>query len=73
VFSANCKNFKYRLTAPNNLQLKNRILEVIRESGIKKRTESPPKINYGTEKTEVIWENDKKHKINRFDAFEFQW
>ena len=73
VFSTKCKEFEYRLTAPKNLQLKNRVLEVARELGIKKRVESPPKISYTSTKTEITWKNEKKRTINRFEAFEFQW
>ena len=45
-FSAKCKKFKYVFTAPKDLQIKNRILEVERELGVKKRAEPAPKISY---------------------------
>jgi len=73
VFSAKCKKFKYVFTAPKNFQIKNRILEVVRELGIKRRVENPPKINYNKDNTEIVWETLKNQKILPHDAFEFQW
>jgi hypothetical protein len=73
VFSSICKKFRYEFTAPRELQVKNRILEVQRELGLKKRAEPPSTIKYLSKKTKISWETEKKHKINRFDAFEFQW
>ena len=73
VFSANCKRFKYVFTIPKDSQIKNRVLEVARELGIKKRAEPPAKTRYLDDRTEITWENDKKNVINRFDSYEFQW
>ena len=73
VFSATCKKFRYKFSAPKELQVKNRILEVQRELGLKKRAEPSPKTKYLPKKTEISWTTEKKHNINRFDAFEFQW
>lgn len=72
-FSGNCKRFKYVFTIPSGIEIKNRVLQVVRELGIKKRAEPPAKIRYLPKKIEVTWENDKKNKINRFDSYEFQW
>lgn len=71
--SAKCKTFRYVFSAPRNLEIKNRVLEVIKDLGAKKRAEPAPKINYLPKTTEIIWENDKKHVINKYDTFEFQW
>lgn len=73
VFSSNCKKFKYRFTIANNVQIKNRILEVVRELGIKKRAEPPPKIKYHKKSTEIIWETSKNTKILAHNTFEFHW
>jgi len=73
VFASKCKKFKYNFTIPKETQIKNRVLEVNRELGLKKRAEPPPKIKYLPNKTEISWSNDKKHIINRYDAYEFQW
>ena len=72
-FAAKCKKFRYVLRVPKSLQIKNRVLQVVRELGIKKRAEPASKIVDYPDVTEVIWENDKKHIINRHDTFEFQW
>ena len=72
-FSARCKKFKYVLTTPKTLQIKNRILQVVRELGIKKRAEPASKIIYHPDTTEITWENDKRHILNRYDTLEFQW
>lgn len=71
--SARCKKLRYAFTAPKNMELKNRILEVAKELGIKKRAEPPSKTNYKSDIIEMTWETDKKHIINKHDAFEFQW
>ena len=73
VFSSRCKKFKYLFTIPKGIQIKNRILEVNRELGLKKRSDIPAKIKYLPNKTEVSWSSNKKYAINRHDAFEFQW
>ena len=72
-FSAKCKKFKYVLTAPKDLQIKNRVLEVERELGIKKRAEPAPKISYLKDKIRITWETDKKRIIKKHETFEFQW
>ena len=73
VFSTKCKKFKYTLTAPKELQLKNRVLEVARELGIKKRAESPSKIKYDSDKTIITWESKKSQAIPKHSAYEFHW
>jgi len=74
VFSARCKKFKYAFTIPKGVPIKYRILEVIKELGMKKRVEDPaPKIKYLSKKTQITWETDKNQKIRPNDAFEFQW
>jgi len=73
VFSSNCKKFRYKFTIPNGIQIKNRILEVAKELGIKKRAEPPPKIKYNKKTTEITWETDKNIKISAHKTFEFHW
>lgn len=72
-FSAKCKSFRYEFTAPKELQIKNRILEVERELGVKKRAEPAPKISYLKDKTKITWQTDKKRTIKKHETFEFQW
>jgi len=73
VFSTKSKKFRYFFSAPKDLQLKHRILEVVKNLGDKRRAEPPAIIKYLGERTEIVWETAKKHKIQAHDAFEFQW
>jgi len=73
VLSSKCKKFKYELTIPKGIQIKNRVLEVARELGIKKRAEPPPKIKYHANKTVINWETSSKQILNPHDTLEFQW
>lgn len=72
-FTTKCKKFSYFFIAPKELQIKHKILEVIKGLGEKRMAEPPAKIRYLKDHTEVIWETSKKHKINPYDEFEFHW
>ena len=72
-FSAKAKKFRYVFTAPKELEIKHRILEVIRNLGDKRRAEPPANIKYLKDRTEIVWETAKKHNIQTHDVFEFQW
>jgi hypothetical protein len=73
VFSAKSKKFKYFFTAPKDLHIKHRILEAVRDLGDKRRAEPPANVKYLDDRTEIVWETAKKHKIQSHDTFEFQW
>jgi len=73
VFSSKCKKFKFVLSVPKELDIKNRILEVERELGLKKRADPPAKIQYLSDKTKIIWETEKTRTLNKHEAFEFHW
>ena len=73
VLSSQCKKFRYVLTVPKKLNIKNRILEVERELGLKKRADPPAKIEYLSDKTKITWENDKTRILNKHETFEFHW
>jgi class 3 adenylate cyclase len=73
VLSSRCKNFSYTLTTPKDLKIKNRILEVERDLGLKKRADPPAKISYEPEYTKIIWEIDKKRTLQKHETFEFHW
>jgi hypothetical protein len=72
-FSSKAKKFRYVFTAPKELEIKHRILEVIRNLGDKRRAEPPANIKYLDKRTEIVWETAKKHNIQAHDVFEFQW
>ncbi len=65
--------FKFVLSVPKELDIKNRILEVERELGLKKRADPPAKIQYLSDKTKIIWETEKTRTLNKHGAFEFHW
>jgi len=73
VFSSKSKKFRYFFSSPKNLQLKHRILEVVRDLGDRRRAEPPANIKYLDKRTEIIWETVKKHIIQAHDTYEFQW
>lgn len=73
VFSSNCHKFEYHFSIPKGIEIRNRILEVIRELGIKKRVEQAPVIKYLEDKTVITWESDKNRILKPHEAFEFQW
>ena len=73
VLSSQCKKFIYSLSVPKNLNIKNRILEVEKELGLKKRADPPAKIQYMSDKTKVTWETDKTRTLNKHETFEFHW
>lgn len=73
VFSAKCKQFVYSFSISSDVQIRNRVLEVVRELGLKKRVDPAPKINYKDGKTMISWASDKRLTLEPHDAFEFQW
>jgi hypothetical protein len=73
VFSSKSKKFRYFFTAPKDLQIKHRILEAVRDLGEKRRAEPPANVKYLDDRTEIVWETAKNHKMQSHDTFEFQW
>ena len=73
VLSSRCKKFIYTLSVPKNLNIKNRILEVEKELGLKKRADPPAKIQYLSDKTKITWKTDKNRTLNKHETFEFHW
>jgi hypothetical protein len=71
--SSKSKKFSYVFTAPKELKIKHRVLEVVRGLGIKRRADPPPKITYHNNSTEIVWESPKNRKLLTHDTFEFQW
>ena len=73
AFSSRTKKFKYFFRAPKNLEIKPRILEAIRDRADRRRAEPSPLIKYLKDRTEIIWEPKKNHKIHAHDILIFQW
>lgn len=69
-FASKVKNFKYFFTAPKDLKIKPKIIEL---TTLRKREIEPiPDIKYTDERIEIFWETEKNRKIHA-DAFEFRW
>ena len=73
AFASKTKKFKYFFSAPKDLELKHRILEAVRDRADKRRMEPPAETKYLDDRTEILWESPKNHKINSHDVFVFQW
>jgi len=73
AFPSKTKKFRYVFTAPKGIELKHRILEAVRDRADKRRVEPPPITRYLDDRTEIIWESAKNHKIQAHDVFVFQW
>ena len=68
--ATDCKSFKYKFTAPKELDIKNRILQIDTELGYKWMAKPPSVMKIKDGKTIVTWEakNLKAHQ-----AFRFEW
>lgn len=68
--ATDCKSFKYKLTVPKELDIKNRILKVDTELGYKFMAKPAPVMKTINDKTVITWEakNLKAHQ-----AFRFEW
>lgn len=73
AFSSKTKKFRYMFTAPKDFPIKHRILEAVRDRADRRRVEPPAVVKYLDDRTEIIWEPGKNHKIDVHDVFVFQW
>jgi len=69
--SSECSKFRYKLSAPKSLALKNRVLKV--NPGTKEKIKATPTadIKFLKNKTEVTWES--KKKLKEYDCYQFDW
>lgn len=68
--ASGCKKFKYYFSAPKEVQVKNKILKVDPEIGIRRLATPTPKIRYSKNKTEIKWETQ---NLKPYDTFRFEW
>lgn len=68
--ATDCKKFNYKITIPNNIELKNRVLKVDTEMGYKWHATPAPKIKYLSDKTVITWEGT---NLKAYEAYKFEW
>jgi len=69
-FASNCKKFKYLLSIPKGIELRNRVLRVDTETGSKIHASPPPKVTYVDDNAVISWE---KTNLRVHDAYQFEW
>jgi class 3 adenylate cyclase len=70
TLSTDCKIFKYLLTVPKGLEIKQRVLKVDPATRHKSYASSEPHVKYHKTKTEVIWTASNLHS---YEAYRFEW
>lgn len=71
LLSTECEKLKYKLTLPKEMDLKNRILKVNPGTNAKIKAEPSAIIRYSKDKTNVIWQSEKK--LKEYSKFVFEW
>lgn len=69
-FASDCKKFRFQLTAPRDLVVKQRVAKISPETGDKTYASTPATVKYMGKKTEVEWAGS---DIPAFDAYRFDW
>ena len=69
-FSSDCKRFRYVFTAPKEVEVKHRVLQIDPETGNKTHADIPAKIEYFSDKTTMTW---KASDLHAHDAYRFEW
>jgi class 3 adenylate cyclase len=72
-FSALCKKMSYELTLPKGIPVTEKVLEINVHTGEKIIAFPLPTRKEMKDKTRIVWVSDKKHTMERSDAFEFRW
>jgi class 3 adenylate cyclase len=71
TLSTDCKKFKYLLTLPRGIEMKQRILKVDPATKAKEMIVSPAaQIKYLKNKTEITWQ---KSNLYAYEAYRFEW
>ena len=65
-----CKRFSYTSIIPKELDVKNRILKVEPDTGLKILATPPATVKYLTDKTSISWS---KTNLKAHDSYEFGW
>ena len=69
-FASDCKRFSYTCFIPKGMDVKNRILKVDTETGLKIHASPPANVKYLDDRTAITWE---KTNLKAYDAFQFEW
>jgi len=69
-FASDCKEFSYTCMIPKGVEVKNRILKVDTEAGLKIHATPPAAVKYLDDMTSITWG---KSNIKAYDAFQFEW
>ncbi|MGI0027864.1 MAG: adenylate/guanylate cyclase domain-containing protein [Nitrosopumilaceae archaeon] len=70
TLSTDCKKFKYFLTLPKGLEIKQRVLKVDPATRFKIHASPSAEIKYLKDKTEITWQASNLHA---YDAYRFEW
>ena len=70
TLSTDCKKFKYMLTTPKELEIKQRVLKVDPGTRYKVHASPPSEMKYLKNRTEVSWQASNLHA---YDAYRFEW
>jgi hypothetical protein len=69
-FSSDCKKYRFLLTAPKEMPLKQKVARVSPETGDVMYASNPPSVKFLKDRTEVEWTAS---DIPAFDAYRFDW
>ena len=69
-FPSDCKRFSYACLIPKGMDVKNRVLKVDTESGLRIHANPPATVKYLEDRTSITWE---KTNLKAYDAFQFEW
>jgi class 3 adenylate cyclase len=70
TFSSDCKKYRFLLTAPRAMPLKQKVARVSPETGDIVYASTPPSVKFLKDKAEVEWSAS---DIPAFDAYRFDW
>jgi class 3 adenylate cyclase len=70
TLGTDCKKFKFLLTAPKKLEVKQRVLKVDPAARSKTYVSPPPEIKFLKQKTEISWQAS---NLKAFEVYRFEW
>ena len=68
--ASDCKKLTFMLTAPKEMEIKQKVVKVDTEIGEKSYSSIPATVKYDAEKTQMTWMTE---NLRTFDAFRFDW
>ncbi len=70
TLSTDCKKFKYLLTIPKGIEIKQRVLKVDPATRDKTHASPPPETRFLKQKTQISWHASNLHA---YEAYRFEW